>query len=309
MIARGWIFVPRAMGAFALGSFALAPFAGGCNAGDDPVDEDAVVACDALSAPEQAIELGDVLAAGRAADGQVYVLSETDDGELLAFVSEDGVLQRRRVLGEGSGNEGSKTSRQATVEGAPAFTLYLETSADGVIVFVRTESEERIVSLDDIDAAEMLELLAEDELTDLEPSNLAPLVWIEYFGTLDDDRRVLVVRPADDWAFEDFRVFLGTPDRMLERDVGDVVRARDGGSTTIELTIDGEAAVLDFPIESTDDGGFGPGPAVLERGGERFAIELDAEPDRSELEDLEYFCRSSAPIGGDTGETAYRPVD
>jgi hypothetical protein len=303
MGGRGWFLGstdPLAL------TFACA-LASSCNAGDDPAGGEAVVACDPLTAEERAIELGDVLAAGRGADGQVYVLSENEHGELLAFVSEEGVLQRRRVSGEGSSNEGGTTTLTATVQDAPFFTLYLETAADGTVIFVRTESEERIVSADDVEAAEMLELIGEDELADFELRNLAPLVWIEYSGTLDDGRRVLVVRPADDWSFADFRVFLGTADRMLERDVREVSRTRDGKLTRIELTIDGEPAQLRVSRTSID-GEPERRLAVLEHG-ERFAIELDLEPDRSELEDLDYFCPASAALGPDSGETAYRPID
>ena len=59
---------------------------------------------------------------------------------------------------------------------------------------------------------------------------------------------------------------------MVERVVGEVLRGRDGGSTTIELTLDGEPATLDFPIESTG-GTFRPGPATLTQGGEMLSIE------------------------------------
>jgi hypothetical protein len=122
---------------------------------------------------------------------------------------------------------------------------------------------------------------------------------VEYFGRLEDDRRVLVVRPDQDWDYEDFRVFLGPPERVLEHPVANVARAKDGGSTTIALTIDGDPATLDFPIVSTD-AGFEPGPAMLEQRNDRFAIELVRDPKPSELDELEYFCRGGAAIGVDS---------
>jgi hypothetical protein len=142
---------------------------------------------------------------------------------------------------------------------------------------------------------------AEDEaatITACDPLSGGELA-VEYFGVLEDDRRVLVVRPEEDWDYEDFRVFLGSPERVLEYPVGNVARAKDGGSTTIELTLDGDPATLDFPIVSTE-AGFEPGPAMLEHGNDRFAIELIRDPDPSELEEHDYFCRGGATSGVDT---------
>jgi len=133
-------------------------------------------------------------------------------------------------------------------------------------------------------------------------------VAVEYSGVLEDDRRVLVVRPEAEWDYEDFRVFLGPPDRLLELDVGEVVRAKDGGSTTIELSVDGEPGTLDFPVVSTDDGGFEHGPATLEQGGKRFAIELEVVADPTKFDELEFFCRAGPATGVDA-PGAYRPID
>src|SRR5204863_2322230 len=106
----------------------------------------------------------------------------------------------------------------------------------------------------------------------------------------EDSRRVLVVRPSDDWTYEDFRVFLGTPKNMLEREVQNVWRARDGGSTTIEFTLDAKPATLGFPIEHTDDAGFEPGPATLQSAGEMLSITLEHDPDASAVDGLKVFC-------------------
>lgn len=125
----------------------------------------------------------------------------------------------------------------------------------------------------------------------------APLgsdVTIEYFGAIDGGQRVIVTRPdEDELRYEDFRVFLGYRERMLERDVQSVRRERDGGSTTIELTLDGRPAMLDFPVVRVDAGvapRFEPGPATLELGDETLDIELLDDTANAQSQ-LVFFCR------------------
>jgi len=277
--------------------FALAALAGGCGDDDgtradagapDAGDADAgLTTCDVLAGIEKPIAPGEVLAVGRDAAGVVYVLDELD-GDVRAFVSEGQALRRHRVLGSGSGDLGDVAFYDVEVEADPPFTLYLEIPDVGEPTFTKIVVPGRNMP----DAAadgEELTLLGEDELAGFTLENLPPEVTVEYLGTLEDGRFIVVTRPTDDWTYEDFRVFVGQRERVLERQVQSVTRARDGGSTTIELSVDGEPTTLHFPVMLVN-GEIVIGQATLEQGGEVQDIEL-LEPEPAALDGLSFFCR------------------
>lgn len=258
---------------------------GGCDAGSQ---RDRGVLCDPLADAEESISLGEVLAAGRDAEGVVYVLDRHADDELRAFVSEPGdILRRRRVTGEGEGRTGGVDFTQATLEGEPAFTLLFERADDGTQTFTKhaagrvepgATGGEPLTAVDDGDLELQFTL-----------RNLPGEITVEYYGELVDARRVVVIRPTDDWTYEDFRVFLGTRERMDERAVRSVARQLDGGSTTIEIALDGERATLSFPV-AFDGTDFMPGLWMLEQGGEMVPIvPFEEDSGRSEL-GLIYYC-------------------
>lgn len=75
---------------------------------------------------------------------------------------------------------------------------------------------------------------------------------------------------------EDFRVFFGPADAVDERIVHSVARQLDGGTTTIELELDGAAATAYFPVELQGD----PEPWTLTVADETIALQRrDAVPD------------------------------
>lgn len=246
-------------------------------------------ACDPLAGNVQPIALGEVLAAGRDAAGVVYVLEDAGDGDLRAFVSDGDTLRRHRVLGSGEGTLPGVTFYDVEVEADPPFTLYLEIPDDGEPSFSKVEAPGRN-SPDAAAVGERLELLTEDDLADFTLQNLPPEVTIEYFGSYDaGQERVLVVRPSDDWSYEDFRLFVGTAEVMVEAEVRNVARQRDGGSTTIEATVDGYAVTLDFPVMLVDER-IVPGPATIDYDGDLLPIEL-LDPDPAALDGLSFLCR------------------
>ena len=266
---------------------------GGCGSsaeepGDGDKAGDASSACNPLVGSRQPVTLGEVLAIGRAADGTVYMLDEVD-GEVRAFVSDSEVLRRRRVLGSGSGTLPGVEFYDIDVESADDLPLhlYLEIPDDGEPTFTAIAMPGRN-SPDAAGDGEALELLDEDALADFTLENLPPDVDIEYHARLEDGRRVVVTRPEDDWSYEDFRAFVGEEERVLEREVMSVLRARDGGSTTIELTLDGEPAELSFPVTSVN-GVIMPGPATLEQDGEVLSLEL-LPAEAAAVDGLSFFC-------------------
>jgi hypothetical protein len=259
------------------------------NADDDEADaHSGDTACNPLVGGEQPITLGEVLAVGRDADGVVYVLEQPpDSGELRAFVSDGSALQRHRVPGSGSGTQDDIAFYDVGVEADPEFKLYLEIPDNGEPTFSKLVTEERN-SPGAVADGEELELLGEDALANFELQNLPPEVTVEYFGELVEGDLVVVTRPSDDWTYDDFRLFLGSPAQMRELDVESVTRGRDGGSTTIETEIAGAYMTLSFPVVSTN-GTFEPGPWTYETNGQEMAIER-IEPAPDALDPLAFFC-------------------
>jgi hypothetical protein len=243
-------------------------------------------ACDPLKGEERPITLGKVIAIGRDGGGVLYVLVQPDEGDYQVFVSEHGVLQRHRVLGSGSGDSMWIT---VSVEAAPQFGLYVKLDTNGDATSMRRFDPADVVDKSQQPDGEDLDVLDESAIDDLELRNLAPGVAIEYLGTLEDGRRVLVVHPTDDYGYEDFRVFLGTPKKMLEREVKNVSRSKSG-PTFIELTLDDKPATLDFEITWLGDH-VEYGNSTLETDGDTLSITLEHDPDATAADGLKFFCR------------------
>jgi hypothetical protein len=92
-------------------------------------------------------------------------------------------------------------------------------------------------------------------------------VFVEYAAEIPDGRRLVVTRPQDDWGYDDFRLFLGPPERVEERKVNSVQRARDGGTTTISFQIEGAAAEAFIPAPQNVNE-----PATLKYAGQTFTM-------------------------------------
>lgn len=243
--------------------------------------------CDPLQADEQPIMLDNVIAVGRDDQGVLYVLDDPEDSDYQVFVSEHDALQRHRVLGSGSGDS---MWISVSVEADPQFGLYVTLDASGEAASMRRFDSADVKDKSQEPEGDDLDLLDQSAIEDMKLRNLSPEVAIEYSGTIEDGRRVLVVRPNDDWSYEDFRVFLGTPQKMLEREVKSVLRAKDGGSTTIDFMLDGEPATLRFPVVNAGDH-IEPGDSTLASDGETLSIALEKDPDPTTAGALKFFCR------------------
>jgi len=255
----------------------------GCQ-GDDVGD----TPCDPLAARPEPIVLGEILGIGRDAEGTLYVADETasaSDGRV--FISEGDVLVRRPVAGGGSSNESGVSVRTLTIEGPEPLRLLIETgSSEKRMALSRTE--ERVQSIDDLGSdAELLEVLDEEALEGLELRNLPGDVEIEYLVETERGELLLVVRPADEELdYDDFRLFFGPPERLLEREVETVRRQRDGGTTNILFQLNGDEADAFFPILFSD-GAFEPGPATLEVDDRSVAL---MPVERNVLDEAEFLC-------------------
>ncbi len=216
--------------------------------------------CEPLAAEVTQEALVAVRGVGEAADGTLYVIDDVGT-EARAYVSAGGVLVRHRVQGFGESREGDVTTLVLTVSGDPEdFALGHESSPAGermAVAFGMDEARD----LDEVVAVgEELAVVGESAIAGM-AAEFRREVVVEYFAAVDATEHVVVTRPRDDWGYEDFRLFLGPLDALAERKVYDVVRARDGGSTTIDFDYHGDDATLSFPYVNLE-----PGQATLEVG-------------------------------------------
>jgi hypothetical protein len=213
--------------------------------------DSALSPCDPLGDMPQPIALGEVIAVGRDGEGTLYVADEAGaDGEARVFVSVGDGLVRRRVSGSGAGRDSDVEFRSFTVEGMGGpFRWLIERTVDETQMAIAPVGENRATRIDELGPeAELLEVLDENAIEGLVVRNFRGAIEVEYLAETEDDALLLVIRPADDWGYEDFRLFYGREERLLEREVTDVRRQRDGGTTHIEFELSGEHAVAFFPV-------------------------------------------------------------
>lgn len=226
-------------------------------------------ACQPLEASAADISLGQLVGAGRDAHGVVYVIDEAA-GELRAFISNDGVLVQQRISGTGQGNADGAFTLVSLDELDPSVTLQVTVDASGGkrmgVVTGPLEGKTFVIG----QQGEELSLLTADAVQVLPLASYEPEILVEYAAEVEDGRALIVLRPRDFQDYSQFRVFLGPAERLDERAVSKVTRARDGGSTTLEFDVDGEQAHAEFPVEFVEEQ-FTPGAPSL-RIGER---ELD----------------------------------
>ena len=220
--------------------------------------------CDPYVVPEVSLELSaEIIGAGVDPTGIRYVADEVD-GTQRVFVSNGDELERKRVLGGGSGTSATGSFDAITFE-----------ASDGVKTFV----------IDTVDGTTQLSIVdgvwrpgdappaSSIQLEPLDPAvvrTFAVKGWVnpmvdEYFASVETGERLIVLRPEVDWTYEDFRLFLGSSDEVTERPVTSVTRARDGGSTNIAFELEGQEAVAFFPA--------GGGPGTLTVGSDVKAVQ------------------------------------
>ena len=187
-------------------------------------------------------------------------------------------------------SEGAVKRIGLTVGGDAPFTLLIELGGAMTRMMVVEGSLGRDKNLTISAAAgEELEIVSKAALDSLAVQNLPGDVHVEYSARLSDGARLIVLRPEHDWSYEDFRVFFGPADRVEERHVTSVTRARDGGSTHIDFEVGSEAAVAFFPSRLAVDGVARDEPDTLEIGAK--SLDLERLPmEALELDGLKFAC-------------------
>jgi hypothetical protein len=240
-----------------------------------PTEERELVACEPFATTQVPLELGTVLAVGKAKVGTLFAVDEPgESGEFRLFVSDGKALVRRDVNGSGEESEGAVKRIGLTVGGDAPFTLLIELGGTMTRMMVVEGPLGRDKNLTISAAAgEELEIVSKAALDSLTVQNLPGDVRVEYSARLSDGARLIVTRPEHDWSYEDFRVFFGPAERVEERQVKSVTRARDGGSTHIDFEVGSEAAVAFFPSRLAAEGVVRDEPDTLEIGAKSFALE------------------------------------
>jgi hypothetical protein len=221
--------------------------------------------CNPFALAPKPIALATVIAAGKAADGTIYAADELDVSPYQrVFVSDaGGTLVRQHISGSGTSSEsGGMVYDFGAAVPADPFVLQIEKSAGAVRMGVfQGGLKDRKSFTIGVDGEE-LTVLPSGALAGMAVRNFPGDVYVEYITTLSDGRWLLVTRPAEDWSYNDFRLFLGPVDRIAEHAVSNAARALDGGSTTITFDYDGTLAVASFRVVAAD-ASFLPGPATL----------------------------------------------
>jgi hypothetical protein len=234
------------------------------DAGADVASSGVVVGCDPFAPKPLPIALGTVIAVGQSLAGVIYAVDQLDSSQRVFVSDASGTLVRQRIAGSGSGPDFYVFD---VSDHDPAFVLQIDMPAGGtlrmgVVNGTLKDSKTFVIG----QQGEELTVLPTGAIAATAVRNLPGEVVVEYVATLSDGDVMVVTRPRDDWSYTDFRLFLGPLGAVAERQVSNVSRMKDGGSTTITFELDGGSAVASFPVVFAD-GGFASGPATLSLGG------------------------------------------
>jgi hypothetical protein len=222
-----------ARSSFAVVAMLLAAVACSCSkSSSDSAPAVAGRACDPLAAEAAPIALAEVIGAGRAADGTVFVL-DRERSNIRGFVSEGNVLRRKNVVGSGE---------------TPDFVAATLDDPSGRIevrVDIANGRATRMGVARALDpGSKTFEIGPENELTLLSPADLSSFqvaniagIGVMYAATTEDGHRFFAFEPTIDLSNDAVRVFYGTPDRMIERRVAQVARS--------------SFVIIDFDLEGT----------------------------------------------------------
>ena len=258
---------------------------------DDPAQSHGG-ACNPFVKDDIPIVLEEIIAVGEDAEGVLYVVEESEAvPETRAFISEGETLYRQEVLGGSSGHGPEGESYGLTLRTADGgeITLLVEIDAAGDVKMAIVRDEEYEGRISEIgENGELLQVLDESAVSSMAVKNLENIVFLEYFAVVENGDTIVVTRPENDWSYEDFELFYGKAEQMIERPVSDVLRASDGGSTRISFSLDGKEAEVFFPIHLTEEDAEW-GEATLTVGNDTLAV-TRKESDDFIAEDYTFTC-------------------
>ncbi len=219
----------------------------GCGQTDPakPAGAAATVSCDPLAPKVLPVAAGRLAGIGRDAAGTLYMVDEVDRVGLRMFVSRGMSLARRPVWGTaGSGSgPGAQILVSSEDDGGP-FNLQIEVGDPGptrmgLLRGPQPSSKFFTVGVD----GTTLEVLPLQVPDGYQLQNLPGTFGVTDLGSVADGRVVLVVSPSVDALYEDFRLFFGPVDHLIERPL---VRVAVGSYSTLVFTVDGQEATAVF---------------------------------------------------------------
>jgi hypothetical protein len=276
------------LGAFGVCALMLACAAQGGETTTDS-DEAGIVACQPLETEAVAVELDEVLAAGQSEAGVVYVIGKVDN-EPRVFVADGSelVLEVESGSGQTTTEEGTLTSF-TFYERDPILHVELWQGQDGTqrMGVLAGELPDGVKQFEIGTVGEELAPVDVAQVAQLEPRRILNEVVVVYAAELADGRHLLVLRPDQLASPEDYRVFFGPSERLQERALTSIERARDGGSTTVDFLVDGEPATAFFPVVLVNEM-FERGEPTLTVAGT--ALDIALTPDGAAPANADYFC-------------------
>ncbi|MET0286958.1 MAG: hypothetical protein ABW352_20920 [Polyangiales bacterium] len=171
--------------------------------------------CDPLAEFTRAAELRDVVAAGSAPDGTLYVVTR-QGSDTRVFVSEGDTLVRRRVLGSGFGfGLGELSDDTVSFQDARTSRLVFQSMGDYAVRMALVHDDAKTF-YDAVTSKTELTVQPESAAFARPVRNLPGEVVLEYAAITPDQQQLIVTRPKDDWTMKDFRLFLGRDDQLQE---------------------------------------------------------------------------------------------
>jgi hypothetical protein len=268
---------------FSLSLLALCLCANRC--GDTDMEE-----CYPYEQATEPIQLVSVLVVGQDSDGTIYVVDECgEDWGYCVYVSLGDTLCRKDILGGGHGSEvGVGEHYLFTIRNNEAeSTVIVEIDEAGVAeMAVMPGDFEGFI--DDVGQdGELLTVLGESAIDGMKVENLPGLIETEYLAEVYNGGWIIVTRPVYDWNYDDFRLFYGPVDNMIEREILEIDRVSDGGSTWITFAVDSSIdAVVYF---GWDGANWDWGEAYLTIGEEQVGV-TRLHPELEDMGRFTFFC-------------------
>ncbi|MEO6603201.1 MAG: hypothetical protein ABIQ16_25175 [Polyangiaceae bacterium] len=196
-----------------------------------------------------------VLAAGRSADGTLFVLRDVENVVTL-FVATSDTLVEVPEAGTGEGHEGDVSTYVFDYEdeaGAPVSVQLRQEGADSRMSVLHGPKPDKIWDIDS--EGEELSLIDAQSAVKL-PAFSTRTFRLDYEGARENADALVLIAPEQAGSYDDFRLFWGAPARLSERKIQSVSRARSiGGPTNVTFAADTGSAVLSysFPFPPTAD--------------------------------------------------------
>lgn len=267
MLARVWLVALAAVLAACAGKSQDEPAVSGAGG----AGETSLSVCDPLADSTSVVKLApaEVLAAGRAQDGAVYVVYSGD----RLFVGDEQRLTERVVTG--SGESGTQTDLSYTDDDGTSVTVEVVRDAAGnqMTVARGTQSGKGV----DPGSGESLTPLAVAVVAGLSVSSTQTF-QIDFAGSLPDERELVVVAPSRFASYAEFRVFFGLPAALEQLPVKNFGSSRSG-QRLASVVIDGMPADLTYLAGGPSPINPNGGPSTLTIAGTEYALSEGPVPD------------------------------